>query len=127
MLTRPVVPRTVFLGSAPTYQSPNRGLEATRVRLGCTLPGETIATFGDALSRLSGRATFLYTSGGRYWYGVQPSVARIARDRAERYLTRPVTRCTRRSAGGCANCSMTLVTSVASIRRRLPQPTFRMR
>jgi hypothetical protein len=76
----------VFLGSAPTYQSPNRGLEATRVRLGCALPGETIATFGDALSRLSGRATFLYTSGGRYWYGVQPSVARIARDRAERYL-----------------------------------------
>jgi predicted AAA+ superfamily ATPase len=80
------VARTVFLGSAPTYQSPNRGLEATRVRLGCALPGETIATFGDALSRLSGRATFLYTSGGRYWYGVQPSVARIARDRAERYL-----------------------------------------
>jgi predicted AAA+ superfamily ATPase len=81
------VARTVFLGSAPTYQSPNRGLEATRVRLGCVLPGETIATFGDALSRLSGRATFLYASGGRYWYGVQPSVARIARDRAERYLT----------------------------------------
>jgi len=81
------VARTVFLGSAPTYQSPNRGLEATRVRLGCALPGETIATFGDALSRLSGRATFLYTSGGRYWYDVQPSVARIARDRAERYLT----------------------------------------
>ena len=81
------VARTVFLGSAATYQSPNRGLEATRVRLGCALPGETIATFGDALNRLSGRATFLYASGGRYWYGVQPSVARIARDRAERYLT----------------------------------------
>jgi predicted AAA+ superfamily ATPase len=81
------VARTLFLGSAPTFRSPNRGLEATRVRLGCALPGESIATFGDALSRLSGRATFLYTDGGRYWYGVQPSVARVARDRAERYLT----------------------------------------
>lgn len=81
------VARTVFLGSAPTFRSPHRGLEATRVRLGCALPGESIATFGDALSRLSGRATFLYTDGGRYWYGVQPSVARVARDRAERYLT----------------------------------------
>lgn len=80
------VARAVFLGSAPNFRSPHRGIEASRVRLGCALPGETLATFGDALSRLSGRATFLYTDGGRYWYGVQPSIARVARDRAERYL-----------------------------------------
>lgn len=81
------VARAVFLGSAPTFRSPHRGIEVSRVRLGCALPGETLATFGDALSRLSGQATFLYTDGGRYWYGVQPSIARVARDRAERYLS----------------------------------------
>ncbi len=81
------VARTVFLGSAATLRSPHRGLEASRVRLGCVLPGEAIATFGDALNRLSARATYLYADQGRYWYGVQPSVAQVARTRAERLLT----------------------------------------
>jgi predicted AAA+ superfamily ATPase len=80
------VARTVFLGSAATLGSPQRGLEASRVRLGCVLPGEAIATFGDALNRLSARATYLYADQGRYWYGVQPSVAQVARTRAERLL-----------------------------------------
>lgn len=80
------VARCIFLGSAPTVRSANRGIDPARVRLGCVLPTETIATYGDALSRLSGRATYLYADGGRYWFGVQPSVARVARDRAERYL-----------------------------------------
>jgi uncharacterized protein len=81
------VARTVFLGSAATLRSPHRGIEASRVRLGCVLPGEAIATFGDALNRLSARATYLYADQGRYWYGVQPSVAQVARTRAERLLT----------------------------------------
>lgn len=80
------VSRCIFLGSAPTVRSANRGIDPARIRLGCVLPSETIATYGDALSRLSGRATYLYADGGRYWFGVQPSVARVARDRAERYL-----------------------------------------
>lgn len=81
------VARAVFIGSAPTIRSPNRGIDAARVRLGCVLPGEQIATFGDALNRLSARSTYLYSEGGRYWFGVQPSVARVARDRADRYLS----------------------------------------
>lgn len=80
------VSRCIFLGSAPTVRSANRGIDPARIRLGCVLPSETIATYGDALSRLSGRATYLYADGGRYWFGVQPSVARVARDRAERFL-----------------------------------------
>jgi predicted AAA+ superfamily ATPase len=81
------VARAVFLGSAATLRSPHQGIEASRVRLGCVLPGEAIATFGDALNRLSARATYLYADQGRYWYGVQPSVAQVARTRAERLLT----------------------------------------
>ena len=48
-------------------------------------PGEAVATFGDALRKLSdGRTTYLYVNGTRYWFDVQPSVNKIARDMAER-------------------------------------------
>jgi predicted AAA+ superfamily ATPase len=81
------VARAVFLGSAPRARSPHRGIEVERVRLGCALPGQAVAIYGDALNRLSDRATFLYVENARYWYGTQPGVARLARDRADRYLT----------------------------------------
>jgi hypothetical protein len=77
------VARTVFLGSAPRAGSPNQGIDAGRVRLGCALPGETVAIYGDALNRLADRATYFYAGGGRYWYATQPSVSRLARDRAD--------------------------------------------
>ncbi|MGH9126562.1 MAG: ATP-binding protein [Acidimicrobiales bacterium] len=80
------VARTVFLGSAAVAGSPNQGIDPSRVRLGCALPGETVAIYGDALNRLADRATYFYVGGGRAWYGTQPGVARLARDRAERLL-----------------------------------------
>src|SRR6185436_17618525 len=45
-------------------------------------PGETVATFGDALRRLTDQATHLYVDGSRYWFSTQPSVTRLAQDRA---------------------------------------------
>ena len=78
--------RSVFLGSAPTVHSPHRGIEAARVRLGCAAPGEAVATYADALARLSDKATYLYVAGERYWYGLAPSVSRMAQERAERLL-----------------------------------------
>ena len=49
------VARTLFVGSAPTADAANRGMEDRRIKLGCTLPGESPAIFGDARSRgLSG-------------------------------------------------------------------------
>jgi predicted AAA+ superfamily ATPase len=81
------VARTVFLGSAPTVHSPHRGIEAARVRLGCAAPGEPVATYADALARLSDRATYMYVSGERYWYGLAPSVSRLARERVERLMS----------------------------------------
>nr|MBA3585976.1 ATP-binding protein [Gemmatimonadota bacterium] len=44
------VARCIFLGSAPTVRSANRGIDPARIRLGCVLPSEGIATYGDALS-----------------------------------------------------------------------------
>lgn len=76
------VARTLYLGSAPTLRSENRGVTAETVKLGCAQPGETISTFGDALRRLTDQATHLYVNGERYWYATQPSVARLAQDRA---------------------------------------------
>jgi predicted AAA+ superfamily ATPase len=80
------VARTVFLGSAPLVGTPNQGLDAARVRLGCAMPGETVAVYGDALNRLADRGTYFYAGGGRYWYGTQPGVGRLVRDRSERIL-----------------------------------------
>lgn len=77
------VARTLFVGSAPTADAANRGMEDRRIKLGCTLPGESPAIFGDALRYLSQAATYLYQDSARYWYATQPTVAKVAADRAE--------------------------------------------
>ncbi len=80
------VTRTIYLGSAPTIRAANRGLEDRRIKLGCVQPGESVATFGDALRRLTDRATYLYIDGNRYWISNQPNVTRTAQDRATQFL-----------------------------------------
>jgi predicted AAA+ superfamily ATPase len=83
------VARTVYLGSAPLTQAAHRGLEDRRIKLGCVLPGESPAVFGDALRRLAGAATYLYQDGPRYWYSTQPTVTKLAEDRAEQLKRDP--------------------------------------
>jgi len=77
------VARTIYLGSAPTTAAAHRGLEDRRVKLGCVMPGETPAVFGDALRRLAAAATYLYQDGPRAWFATQPTVTKLAEDRAE--------------------------------------------
>ncbi|MGH9183629.1 MAG: ATP-binding protein [Acidimicrobiales bacterium] len=81
------VARTIYLGSAPTQQAANRGVDDRSIKLGCVQPGESPATFGDALRRLGDQATYLYVDGARYWYSLQPSVTRLAQDRAASNFT----------------------------------------
>jgi predicted AAA+ superfamily ATPase len=81
------VARTIYLGSAPTQQAANRGLDDRSIKLGCVQPGEAPATFGDALRRLTDQATYLYVDGQRYWYSLQPSVTRLAHDRAASHFS----------------------------------------
>jgi hypothetical protein len=83
------VARTVFLGSAPTAGASHRGLEDRRIQLGCAMPGETVASFGDGLRRLAARATYLYQDGTRYWYSTQPTVTKLAEDRTEQLKREP--------------------------------------
>lgn len=83
------VARTIYLGSAPTANAAHRGLEDRRIKLGCVMPGESPAVFGDALRRLAGAATYLYQDGARYWYSTQPTVTKLAEDRAEQLKRDP--------------------------------------
>lgn len=83
------VARTIYLGSAPTAAAAHRGLEDRRVKLGCVMPGESPHVFGDALRRLAGAATYLYQDGPRAWYATQPTVTKLAEDRAEQLKRDP--------------------------------------
>jgi predicted AAA+ superfamily ATPase len=83
------VARTIYLGSAPTTAAAHRGLEDRRVKLGCVMPGESPAVFGDALRRLAAAATYLYQDGPRVWYSTQPTVTKLAEDRAEQLRRDP--------------------------------------
>jgi predicted AAA+ superfamily ATPase len=83
------VARTIYLGSAPIAAAAHRGLEDRWVKLGCVMPGEPAAVFGDALRRLAAGATFLYQDGRRFWYSTQATVTKLAEDRAEQYKREP--------------------------------------
>jgi len=83
------VARAIYMGSAPLTQAAHRGLEDRRVKLGCVMPGESPAVFGDALRRLAAAATYLYQDGPRYWYSTQPTVTKLAEDRADQLKRDP--------------------------------------
>lgn len=85
------VARTIYVGSAPTQRAANRGIDDRQVKLGCVQPGETVAAFGDAIRRLTDRATYLYVDGSRYWFSTQPTVTRLAEDRASQLHEHDVT------------------------------------
>jgi hypothetical protein len=59
------------------------------VKLGWVMPGESPAVFGGALRRLAGAATYLYQDGPRYWYSTQPTLTKLAEDRAEQFKRDP--------------------------------------
>jgi hypothetical protein len=54
------------------------------------MPGESPSIFGDALRRLSAAATYLYQDSTRYWYSTQPTVTKMAEDRAEQLKRDPI-------------------------------------
>ena len=83
------VARAIYMGSAPTVSAAHQGIEDRRVKLGCVMPGESPAVFGDALRRMAGAATYLYQDGSRYWYSTQPTVTKLAEDRAEQLKREP--------------------------------------
>lgn len=74
--------RSVFLCSAPLVGQPNAGVTGQGMRLACAEPGDQLAIFGEALRELSEQATYLYEEAGRYWFSTQPTLNRLADERA---------------------------------------------
>lgn len=76
------VARAIFMGTAPTHQQQNTGLDDKQINLGVVQPGERPSIFGDALRRLTNQAKFMHADLGRYWYSMSASLNRIAADKA---------------------------------------------
>lgn len=88
------VARTIFLGSAPSSvatKTGNRGLDRARILLGCLQPGQTSATYSDALNRLADKLHYLNSSGDkahdatRYWFDTRANLRREMEDRKKRF------------------------------------------
>lgn len=89
------VARTVFLATAPsavsTKQTTKRGVERSRILLGCVQPGQTSSTYSDALNRLADRLHYLNTTGDkaqdstRYWFDTRANLRREMEDRKRRF------------------------------------------
>lgn len=75
------VARTVFLGTAPMTGTANRGKDIKQINIGCVQPGESLATFGDALRRLQNKARYLHTDGERTYYDPAQNISRDAESR----------------------------------------------
>jgi predicted AAA+ superfamily ATPase len=88
------VARTIFLASAPSAvssrASATKGVERGRILLGTLQPGQSSATFVDALSRLADRLHYLNASGDkaldgtRFWFDVRANLRREMEDRKGR-------------------------------------------
>jgi len=83
------VARSLYIGTAPGAEGKNPGLDDRSVRLGCTQPGESAATFGDALRRISERAKHIHQDGNRYWVSTKANLNRVAEDRANSFMDKP--------------------------------------
>jgi len=81
------VARAIFMGTAPTHQQLNTGLDDKQINLGVVQPGERPSIFGDALRRLTNQAKFMHADLGRYWYSMSASLNRIAADKAAQIET----------------------------------------
>jgi uncharacterized protein len=77
------VARTIYMGSAPKLHQTNKGVDDRTIKLGCVQPGESPATFGDALRRLATRATYLVEDNGQYWYALGETISRTAAGRVQ--------------------------------------------
>ncbi|MCY3724179.1 MAG: DUF499 domain-containing protein [Candidatus Poribacteria bacterium] len=75
--------RTIFLGSATGGAV--KGITNRQIHLGVVEPGQGVAVYNDALSRMSGNLYFLYNLDDRYYFHTQENLNKVAIDRAAEY------------------------------------------
>ena len=74
--------RSVFFATAPHAGVRRGGMTGSELRLACAQPGDQIAVFAEALEELARRSAHLYRDGDSYWYSPQPTLNKLAADRA---------------------------------------------
>ena len=74
--------RAVFFATAPHVGAARGGMTGTELRLACAQPGDQIAIFGEALQELASRSAHLYRDEDRFWFSPQPTLRKLAADRA---------------------------------------------
>ncbi len=74
--------RSVFFATAPHGGAARGGMTGAELRLACAQPGDQIAIFGEALQEIAARSAHLYRDGESYWFSPQPTLNKLAADRA---------------------------------------------
>ena len=79
--------RAVFFATAPHAGKAGESMTGTYLRLACAQPGDQIAIYGEALQAIADRAAHLYRDGDSYWFSPQPTLNKLAADRARDVTT----------------------------------------
>ncbi|MCY3988741.1 MAG: DUF499 domain-containing protein [Gammaproteobacteria bacterium] len=74
--------RSVFFATAPHNGAVRGGMMGAELRLSCAQPGDQIAIYGEALQEIASRSAHLYQDENRYWFSPQPTLNKVAADRA---------------------------------------------
>ncbi|MGH8161176.1 MAG: ATP-binding protein [Gammaproteobacteria bacterium] len=114
------VARTIFLGSAPSgVNDVAKGLETSRVVLGCLQPGQQPHLYRDALGRIENRLTYLHKGQDRWWLDVRPNLRREMEERKRRFedaqVRNEIASALRRVQGACSIDQFHIFTPAADI------------
>lgn len=74
--------RAIFAEATPTLDSALKGKNRKSITLGVAMPGDVLGNIGSALDGLQEKSSHYYTEDGRFWYDTQPSLNRLASERA---------------------------------------------
>lgn len=74
--------RAIFVEATPTLDAALKGKDRKSVGLAVAMPGDVLGNLGSALDGLQEKSSHYYTEDGRFWYDTQPSLNRLAAERA---------------------------------------------
>ena len=74
--------RAIFAEATPSLDAALKGKDRKSITLGVAMPGDVLGNIGSALDGLQEKSSHYYTEDGRFWYDTQPSLNRLAAERA---------------------------------------------
>lgn len=79
--------RAIFVEATPTLDAALKGKDRKSITLGVAMPGDVLGNIGSALDGLQEKSSHYYAEDGRYWYDTNPSLNRLAAERAAQLST----------------------------------------